>query len=65
MNNAGLCVDDRKCALEATKLEEKTGAPAAAIELSRRKNGTPANNLRFWVCASAMLLNDFKGACGN
>ena len=34
MNNAGLCVDDRKCALEATKLEEKTGAPAAAIRES-------------------------------
>lgn len=63
MNNAGLCVDDRKCALEATKLEEKTGAPAAAIELI---DGTivKGKTSALLGCASAMLLNALKVLAG-
>ena len=63
MNNAGLCVDDRKCALEATKLEEKTGAPAAAIELSDGKTVTGKTSALLG-CASAMLLNALKVLAG-
>ena len=63
MNNAGLCVDDRKCALEATRLEETTGAPAAAIELS---DGTivKGKTSALLGCASAMLLNALKALAG-
>lgn len=63
MNNAGLCVDDRKCALEATRLEEKTGAPAAAIELI---DGTivKGKTSALLGCASAMLLNALKVLAG-
>ena len=63
MNNAGLCVDDRKCALEATRLEEKTGAPAAAIELSDGKTVTGKTSALLG-CASAMLLNALKVLAG-
>ena len=63
MNNAGLCVDDRKCALEATRLEETTGAPAAAIELI---DGTivKGKTSALLGCASAMLLNALKVLAG-
>lgn len=63
MNNAGLCVDDRKCALEATKLEEETNAPAAAIELF---DGTivKGKTSALLGCASAMLLNALKTLAG-
>ena len=63
MNNAGLSVDDRKCALKATRLEEKTGAPAAAIELLDGKTVTGKTSALLG-CASAMLLNALKVLAG-
>ena len=59
MNNAGLSVDDRKCAVEALKLEEETNAPCAAIELN---DGTivTGKTSALLGCSSAMLLNALK-----
>ena len=63
MNNAELSLDDRACAVAAEKLAEKTGAPAAAIELPDGKIITGKTSALLG-CASAMLLNALK-ALGN
>lgn len=59
MNNAGLSVSDRKCAVVAEELAEKNGAPAAAAELPDGQiiTGKTSDLLG---CASAMLLNALK-----
>lgn len=48
MNNAGLCVDDRKCALEATRLEEKQVRLLRQLSFQTEKQ-SQAKHLRFWV----------------
>ena len=52
-------MDDRKCAVEALKLEEETNAPCAAIELN---DGTivTGKTSALLGCSSAMLLNALK-----
>ncbi|MGN1420273.1 MAG: DUF1846 domain-containing protein [Eubacterium sp.] len=63
MNNAGLSVNDRKCAVSAQELAEKTSAPAAAIELKDGKiiTGKTSDLLG---CVSALLLNTLKALAG-
>lgn len=59
MNNAGLSCSDRACTVSAQAVAEKTGSPAAAIELPDGKiiTGKTSDLLG---CASAMLLNALK-----
>lgn len=59
MNQAGLSIEDRKCAAAAEELAEKTNAPAAAIELEDGKVIT-GKTTPLLGCASAMLLNALK-----
>ncbi len=63
MNNAGLSVNDRKCAVSARERAEETGAPAAAIELKDGKiiTGKTSDLLG---CVSALLLNTLKSLAG-
>lgn len=63
MNNAGLSVNDRKCAASAQSRAEETGAPAAAIELKdgRIITGKTSDLLG---CVSALLLNTLKTLAG-
>lgn len=63
MNNAGLTVDNRLCAKKAEELAEKTGAPAAAIELNDGKI-VLGKTSALLGCASAMLLNVLKHLAG-
>ncbi len=59
MNNTGLSTQDRKCAVKANEVEERTGAPAAAIEIT---DGTiiTGKTSSLLGCASAALLNALK-----
>ncbi|MGN1122922.1 MAG: DUF1846 domain-containing protein [Eubacterium sp.] len=63
MNNAGLGTENRKCAVVADELAEKTGAPAAAIELQNGEIVTGKTS-DLLGCASAMLLNTLKRLAG-
>lgn len=63
MNQAGISEQNRKCTVEARRLADKTGEPAAAIELN---DGTviTGKTSKLLGCASAMLLNALKCLAG-
>ncbi|MBQ7740078.1 MAG: DUF1846 domain-containing protein [Eubacterium sp.] len=63
MNQAGISTNDRKCVAPARKIAEKTGAPAAAIELP---DGTiiTGKTSPLLGCTSAALLNALKFLAG-
>ncbi|MBE6720016.1 MAG: DUF1846 domain-containing protein [Ruminococcaceae bacterium] len=63
MNQAGISTSDRACTVAARKVEEKTGQPAAAIELN---DGTviTGKTSDLLGCSSAMLLNALKHLAG-
>ncbi len=63
MNQSGIAPEDRPVVCPALKLEESTGAPAAAIELP---DGTiiTGKNSSLLGAASAMLLNALKALGG-
>lgn len=63
LNNALLDVNDRKCVKFAEELSEKTGAPAAAVELPDGKIITGKTSA-IMGCASATLLNALKSLAG-
>lgn len=63
LNNALLDVNDRKCVKFAEELSEKTGAPAAAVELPDGKIITGKTSV-IMGCASATLLNALKSLAG-
>ncbi len=63
MNQAGIDAESRICVPAARKKAEKTGEPAAAIELNDGKVITGKTS-KLMGCASAMLLNALKYLAG-
>ena len=63
LNQAGISETDRKCVEAARKVEKRTSAPAAAIELNNGELITGKTS-ELLGCSSAMLLNALKVLAG-
>lgn len=63
MKNAGLNASDRKCVSVSEELEEKTGAPTAALELKDGRIITGKTS-ELLGCVSALMLNTLKYLAG-
>ncbi len=63
MKHAGIALKDRKVAVAALKVEEETGTPAAAIQLSDGKIIT-GKTKDLLGCSAAVVLNSLKHLAG-